>query len=128
MRRPPLSEVDQRHSPSYEDSDPVQEDRAMADEANIRACGDSATPFDEEILSQYLPLSSLICPNDNEEGQALYTLTTLLERGLKPGVILTLARFASDTKSFNAIASAVSTRTPTSAAETNPIRTVRSTA
>lgn len=62
------------------------------------------TPFDIEILEQYLPWSAHICPNENDEGQALYTLTNMLDSGVRPAVILMLARFARDTKSFNGMA------------------------
>lgn len=80
------------------DITPLDRSRAMPAEAHIPPQGDSANANpNREILEQYLPLSALVCSNDDHEAEAHYKLNCLLERGVKPGVIFSLARFAQTT-------------------------------
>ena len=72
----------------------------MPVEANISPCGDSANTY-PDYLEQHLGLSALVCPDLNQEGEAAHKITSLLMDGVKPGVLLTLARFTDDTASFN---------------------------
>ena len=74
--------------------------RAMPVDGTISPCGDSANTY-PDYLEQHLGLSALICPDLNQEGEAAHKITSLLMDGVKPGVLLTLARFTDDTASFN---------------------------